>query len=855
MAEGGQGLSRSLPQRAVCARATLLAVAIATTGSTAARAADRAVRLADATELGTFNVGPARAVVQKAREGDHLDLDYTIPRGAAAGLYAKAFPGGLGPDRADVVRLAVTASNPDQARHVGVAIEIKGTAGVQRIPVEVHTDWTPTGELVDWPRIGTLKEVVVSVTPAGDAAPAQGMIAIDARFERLSPLQRLSLSPVARLGGVLLAGLLVALLTALLRSVLGRQSTSATASFPARRLEVESSWLRGLRADLVRGAGTVFIALLVIEIALIGDKRPLELGWTAVWVALAGAAIAQWWKYGLTGRHLTPAEVFQDMIATGCLAASSSSMALLQAPAAWPELLLLSQAAAAAFALVYHAANAGRLATSGRHLGAAGALIVGAPYVVGGLTLLESGGLLQDLGGFLSLGALAAWPAVREFLGRVVVIFCFNEAVANGLSLVMKRRPIESPRAHGAMLGVAAAAIVAPWIAGFGSGATVASWPPLPRLFATVLTTLLSQAGLWAEAYLITGLAMDAIHGQAPSRSSIADHPVRGMTRGMVYSGTYMGILHVLGALGDVPALRSAAASQPVLAATLFGALIFPLIKTIIETFDGSHAFFLRVRNSYASPVLYLRGAVVGLGLGGGLVLAMAEKALAARVWFGLGVGALAYAGIDLLRDSFEAARGRGRVQPPRVYLVHALLGGFIGAAVGFYLDVPQVDVVVAKFHRYLAAGQAPEPFDSYPLLSKWGLLHLGVVTGGVSLLFAEALQGVIVMSTAAWLFAINRTFMTAYFQKDSAPIRNFFTREGLVQLAENMIIVLRWGLWMQPIILSFLRPMGQPTWYNQDGAVRTVMAIAHDATSTPEAFRAWSLQVFTYLLAYDIVR
>ena len=69
------------------------------------------------------------------------------------------------------------------------------------------------------------------------------------------------------------------------------------------------------------------------------------------------------------------------------------------------------------------------------------------------------------------------------------------------------------------------------------------------------------------------------------------------------------------------------------------------------------------------------------------------------------------------------------------------------------------------------------------------------------------------------------------------------------------MIEVLRWGLWMSPIINSFLRPMGEPTWYNQDGAIRTVFAIVQDATLTPEAFRAWSLQVFISLLAYDAVR
>ena len=54
------------------------------------------------------------------------------------------------------------------------------------------------------------------------------------------------------------------------------------------------------------------------------------------------------------------------------------------------------------------------------------------------------------------------------------------------------------------------------------------------------------------------------------------------------------------------------------LAAMLFGALAFPLLKTIIETFDGSPPFFRRVGKSYRNPLLYLRGAVVGLGWGMG---------------------------------------------------------------------------------------------------------------------------------------------------------------------------------------------------------------------------------------------
>jgi cyclic beta-1,2-glucan synthetase len=855
----------------------LLAIFIAMNGVASARAEGPAVRLAEATELGTFNVGPARADVRRAHDregaGDVLKLEYTIPRGAAAGLYAKSFPGGLDSRRVDAVRLAVRAEGPDPSPPIVVAVEIKGHAGVQRIPLEVHPQSTPIEAMVDWPAIGALKEVVVSVNPAGDAGPAAGTIAIDGRFERLPMLRKLGLSPVWRLGGVLLVGLLLAMLTALMRAVSGRAAqggpTPAAQGFPGRESSADSGWLRPLRGDLVRGAGAVFIALLAIEIAGLGARGPLEAGWTALWVGMAGVAVAEWWKYGLNGRHLTPGEVFQDLVATGLPAASSSAMAILQAPAAWPDLLSLSQVVAAAVTLAYHAANASRLASTGRHLGPAGAaLIVGTPYVVGGLTMLESGGLLQALGGYLTAGALSAHPDLLEFVGRVLVILVFNEAVASGLGLATRRTLLKAPGSHLMMLAVAAAAVAAPRVAALGSSpldawpivprwiaTLIAAWPTVPRWIATVLTTMLSQAGLWAEAYLITGMAMDAIHGQAPSRGSVREHPVRGMTKGMVYSGTFMGILHALGALGEVPLARWAAASQPVLAAALFGALTFPLVKTIIETFDGSHAFLRRVRRSYADPTLYLRGAVVGLGLGLGLILTLAEETISTRAWFGFAVGAAAFAGIDLLRDGLGAARGRRRVQSPRYYLVHALLGGAIGAAVGFYLDASQLAIVTDNFHSYLAAGQAPRPFEVYPLVSKWGHLHLGVVTGGVSLLFAQALAGVISWSTAAWLFAINRTFLTAFFQRDTTPIRTFFTQGGLAQLAENMIVVLRWGLWMSPIINSFLRPMGEPTWYNQDGAVRTAVAIVRDATSSHEAFRAWSLQVFIYLLAYDAVR
>jgi cyclic beta-1,2-glucan synthetase len=375
------------------------------------------------------------------------------------------------------------------------------------------------------------------------------------------------------------------------------------------------------------------------------------------------------------------------------------------------------------------------------------------------------------------------------------------------------------------------------------------------RSLAAVATAMLSQAGLWAEVYLVTALVLDAIHGRVPSQASLAGPAVQGMKKAMVFSGLFMAAVHVPDLLGRVSEICSLAQSDPVLVATLLGALSFPLLKTVIESFDGSPPFFQRLGKSYRNPILYLRGAVVGCGLGYWFAEGLSQTATPDRVAFGFAVGVAAFAGVDLLRDGAAARRQQGRLQPLRVYIVHGLLGGFVGAAVGFYFDAAQVEAVGARFQGYLAAGATPRPFIENVLLSKWGTVHLGEVTGGVSLLFAQSLLGVLTWAIPAWLFALNRTFLAAYFRKEAAPITGLFTRDGLVALTQNMIEVLRWGLWMSPIINSFLRPTGEPTWYNQDGTVCTVVALYHDVTLSPEAFREWSLQVFVALLAYDWVR
>ena len=95
-------------------------------------------------------------------------------------------------------------------------------------------------------------------------------------------------------------------------------------------------------------------------------------------------------------------------------------------------------------------------------------------------------------------------------------------------------------------------------------------------------------------------------------------------------------------------------------------------------------------------------------------------------------------------------------------------------------------------------------------------------------------MAGVINWSLAAPLFSINYVLLDAALQRSLRPIKNLISPKGVEGLVEQGVRVLRWGLWMAPIINSFLRQSPNPSWYNQDGAVRTLVATGADATPEP---------------------
>ncbi len=798
------------------------------------------VSLAESVRRGAFNVGPSKAdVALVGGPGVYhqaLKIDYSLPEGTAAGVWAKGFPPRFGPDGSDVVIVAARVDEAGQALDVAASLEIKGSAGTQRIPLSIATGRVTAEHALDWRAIGSVVEVVVSIVPGPGRGPVTGSLYVDATFEAIAPGRKLAASPVVRVGAAMgMAGVVLAV-ASLVAVPLGRKRGGPAA---------------GVGLDAARGAGVVGIVGLAAAAFNLGARGGWDVGWTFLALAGAGVAVGEWWSYGSTGRHLSSGEAGRDALVTGLLAASSSPIAILQAPSSWSEMLTLSQTAAAAAVLVYHAANARRLAREGKHLGAvAGALIVGTPYLFGGLVVLSNPDRVRELGAWLTFGL-----AGREWVGRVAVLFAFNVAIAQALGMATKRRPFGSIVGHLALLAVAAGAVAAPMVADLGSGPDLLGWPAWSRPFAAILAAVLSQGGLWAEVYLVTGLFLDALRGSAPTGGSTWRFPGQGLGKGMVYAGVFMALLHAVAAVGAIRQVQWLVAHAPAILGLIGGAAAFPLVKTIFETFDGSQGFFRRAAKSYRDPALYIRGAVVGLGVDVGRSVGVPTWEVGPRAGYGFAVGVAAYAGVDRLLAAIRAARLDDRPPSPRVSAVQGLLGGFIGAALGFYFDAAQVAVVVAKFHRYLVIGGPVEGFDARPFLEKWGRIDLGTTAGGVKLLFDESLRGVIAWAVPAWLFAINRTFLAAYFRKEATPIRALFTPEGRAGVMGNMIEVLRWGLWMSPIINSFLRPMGEPTWYNQDGAIRTVLATFEDATRPHDAFRDWSLRVFTALLAYDSIR
>jgi cyclic beta-1,2-glucan synthetase len=571
---------------------------------------------------------------------------------------------------------------------------------------------------------------------------------------------------------------------------------------------------------------------------------------------LAGAAGLAAWRWARLGEWSTPAAIL-DAAAFALFAYQrNDSLGFLQLAGPWADVVRLDFPDAAIGFVVYLGGGLAALLGSYRALRPIEAIGLAAlPFLLKLAVVLGADWHMAELGA-LAFPALVSFQA-KVFVGRALTLFVVSEVGLEILSFIGVGRLVRAAKLHALIAAIAIFGAATPLIANLAQ-----TFPALPAaIVVSAALAALAQAGLWGLVYFATGLGLDSLGQRPPSFVSAWGNWRAGVVKGAIYGALYILIVLIAAAplrdAGFVAFLKR----EGSLAAPIAGALLFPLAQTLIGSADGTAPFFGRLVAAYRDRRAYVRGVVAGLGFGLAYPLGLADMDPLARfLWTAL-IGAVAYAGVDLAFDAARVARGeRGRMQSWRFYALGVALGGFVAGALGWYFDAAQIGVVVNKFWAYAdvnyrLSGRALGDFITYPIFNKYGTVNLGEVAGGVRLFYAESISGVINWSLAAPLFAINAVFLTAALDRSLKPIKALISGRGAQGLVELTVRVMRWGLWMAPIINTFLRQSADPSWYNQDGAVRTLVATAADIGMPTGDFSSFSLTVFLGLLAYDWLR
>ncbi|MFZ5913569.1 MAG: GH36-type glycosyl hydrolase domain-containing protein [Pseudomonadota bacterium] len=537
------------------------------------------------------------------------------------------------------------------------------------------------------------------------------------------------------------------------------------------------------------------------------------------------------------------------------------AMGVWHRPRVWHEFLHLSPLGAQLAGALYIGVTLWRLARRAQHPPLRVTLsVLLLPLLANLLLGLEADELMQQLGGALPLaGGLS--PGLQGALARGLALALFNISLFAGGRLLMDNRWTRDARLLGLLAFSAFHAALSPLLADMVSGACITTLPLTLQITAVAVGEGLAQAGLWAQTFLVSGMLMEALHRRKPAFYAASLHWRKGLEKGFMFGVLFMLLAHVYGLARHSPDLLLIIEFSPGLAMAAGGAALFCLARTIMESFDLSRPFLARLLENLRMPMNHLRGVLLGAGLFGVEMFGVQHAGVGARFAYGLLIGALIYGGGDLIHDGFAVLRARRqRLQTWRLYALGAGIGGAVGGAIAWYFDPAQIAVVTSRLEAYAmlhfpAYGKAAADYVIYPLFSRWGEMHLGVVEGGARLLYNDSLSGVINWSIAAPLFSINLVALTALFERSLNPLRRLFSVNGLIGIVEQAVRVLRWGLWMAPIIQTFLRMSPDANWYNQDGAIRTVIATLSSLIMQPGDFRQWSLDVFLGLLAYEWLR
>jgi cyclic beta-1,2-glucan synthetase len=574
--------------------------------------------------------------------------------------------------------------------------------------------------------------------------------------------------------------------------------------------------------------------------------------------AVGGAAGLALLRFAWAERPFSAALIAFDAAAFAIFAVQrNDSLGFWQLPGPWADVWRFDPPGATIALIVYAGGSIMALVSAARGLRLIEAVsLIAIPFLFNLLVTVGADWRMAGLGAVVTGGAKLPFP-VQVAIGRALILWGIGEAILTLINLVSVNRLPRSARAHGLFALSGAVAALSPLVA------NAAQWvvQPLLAIVFSSACAALAQAGLWAIVYLFTGVMLDWLGGRPPRFETVWEHWRTGFVKGAIYGALFIGFVLIAALILRAPGAEAILSGGVQVIGPLGGALLFPLGATILGSADGTAPFFGRLGRAYRNPRGFARGAVVGLGLALAYLTDLSADDGGTRFLAMAAIGALAYGGVDLAFDGWSVLSG-GRTKLPswRLYALGLLLGGLVAGALGWYFDTPQLKVVVAKFWAYADVnyrldGRRLGDFTTYPIFNKYGAINLGEVAGGVRLFWAESVAGVINWSLAAPLFSINYVLLDAGLQRSLRPIKTLFSPSGIEGLVEQAVRVLRWGLWMAPIINSFLRQSPDPTWYNQDGAIRSAVVIGKDMTQSPAAFRQFSLTLFLGLLAYDWLR
>ncbi len=574
--------------------------------------------------------------------------------------------------------------------------------------------------------------------------------------------------------------------------------------------------------------------------------------------ALAGACALALLRWAWAERPYSAALIAFDAAAFAIFAFQrNDSLGFWQLPGPWADVWRFDPPGAAIALIVYAGGSILALVGGARGLRLIEAVsLIAVPFLFNLLLTVGADWRMAGMGAAVTGRANLPFPA-QVAIGRALTLWFVGEAILTLINLITVNRLPRSARAHALFALSGAVAAATPLFA------NAAQWvvQPFLAIFFSSACAALAQAGLWAIVYLFTGVTLDWLGARPPRIETVWEHWRTGFVKGAIYGALFMGFILVAALALRAPGAGTILDRAALIVGPLGGVLAFPLATTIMGSADGTPPFFGRLRRAYRDPRGFARGAVAGLGLALAYRADLAACGDGVRFLAMAAVGALCYGGVDLAFDAWSVWRGeRSKLQIWRLYALGLLLGGLVAGALGWYFDAPQLKVVVAKFWAYADVnyrldGRPLGDFTTYPIFNKYGMINLGEVAGGVRLFWAESVAGVINWSLAAPLFSINYVLLDAALQRSLRPIKTLFSPSGVEGLVEQGVRVLRWGLWMAPIINSFLRQSPNPSWYNQDGAIRSGVAIAADASHSPGGFRQFSLMIFLGLLAYDWLR